>query len=51
MDDAEKLAELKKNSRAFAMSRSWDAVFESVYDAYREAIALSAKQRQTAPGN
>ncbi|HXG84109.1 MAG TPA: glycosyltransferase [Pyrinomonadaceae bacterium] len=37
MDNPEKLAQMKKNSREFALSRSWDAVFESVYDAYAAA--------------
>jgi len=41
MDNPEKLATMKKAAREFASSRSWDAVFESVYDAYAEAIALS----------
>jgi glycosyltransferase involved in cell wall biosynthesis len=48
MDDREKLAELKRNSREFAMSRSWDAVFESVYDAYREAIAIAEEKASNA---
>jgi glycosyltransferase involved in cell wall biosynthesis len=43
MDDPEKLAEMKRRSREFAMSRSWDSVFESVYDAYREAIRIAAE--------
>jgi phosphatidylinositol alpha 1,6-mannosyltransferase len=46
MENREKLAELKRNAREYAMSRSWDAVFESVYDAYREAIDLAEKGRQ-----
>lgn len=37
MDNPEKLAKMKKVSREFALSRSWNAVFESVYDAYRAA--------------
>ncbi len=45
MDDAEKLAEMKKLSRAAAMSSSWDAVFEAVYDAYREAIEITERQK------
>jgi phosphatidylinositol alpha 1,6-mannosyltransferase len=38
MDNPEKLAQMKQNSREFALSRSWEAVFESVYDAYQAAI-------------
>lgn len=51
MDDAGKLAEMKKRSRDFAMSRSWDSVFESVYDAYREAIVIAEERAAaTSPG-
>lgn len=45
MDDPVLLQKMKAESRESAMSRSWDAVFESVYDGYREAIEISeAKQ-------
>jgi phosphatidylinositol alpha 1,6-mannosyltransferase len=40
LDNPEKLAKMKRASREFALSRSWDAVFEGVYDAYREAKKL-----------
>lgn len=40
LDNPEKLAKMKRASREFALSRSWDAVFEGVYDAYREAKRL-----------
>lgn len=40
MDDREKLAEMKRLARESAMSKSWDAVFESVYDGYRLAYEL-----------
>lgn len=46
MDDAEKLAEMKVKARDYAMSRSWDSVFESVYAAYQEAIDLTKKQKR-----
>jgi len=39
MENPEKLAQMKKNSRQFALSRSWDTVFENVYDAYAAAKA------------
>ena len=29
----------------YALSRSWDAVFESVYDAYDEAITIDRNQK------
>lgn len=37
MDNPEKLTQMKLDSRQFALSRSWDAVFENVYDAYGAA--------------
>lgn len=37
IDDPEKLAQMKKQSLEFALTRSWDQVFESVYKTYREA--------------
>ena len=46
MDNPEKLATMKKASREFALSCSWDAVFEAVYDAYAEAIDISEEQKQ-----
>lgn len=45
MDDRSKLDEMKALSRASAMSRSWDSVFESVYSAYAEAISLAESQK------
>lgn len=41
MNDEAKLSEMKKASRDFAMSRSWDSVFESVFSAYHEAVGLA----------
>jgi hypothetical protein len=43
MDDREQLACMKKHARENAMSKSWDAVFESVYDGYRLAYELREK--------
>jgi len=37
MDDPAKLAAMKKASIEFAATRSWDSVFETVYQAYSEA--------------
>jgi glycosyltransferase involved in cell wall biosynthesis len=45
MDDREKFAEMRLNSREYAMSRSWDAVFKSVFDAYRRSIEITEKQK------
>lgn len=39
-DDRERLAEMRILSRDHAMKRSWDSIFESVYDAYHEVIRL-----------
>ena len=46
IDNPEKLSEMKKASLEFAHGRSWDSVFEKVYDAYDEAKEfLDAKKR------
>lgn len=45
MNDAEKLAKMKGAAREFALSRSWDAVFESVYQAYSQACAIAEAQK------
>ncbi len=46
MNNPDKLTEMKKKSREFAMSRSWNAVFEGVYAAYDEAYAMTAHERE-----
>ena len=54
MENPAKLAELKKKSREFALTRSWNAVFESVYQAYRDAYESRQSQtklEQQASGN
>ena len=50
MDNREKLLKMKEASRNFALSRSWDSVFESVYETYRECIRQKklAKERAAA---
>jgi phosphatidylinositol alpha 1,6-mannosyltransferase len=45
MDNTENLSKMKKTSREFALSRSWESVFESVYKAYAEAIKLAEEQK------
>jgi phosphatidylinositol alpha 1,6-mannosyltransferase len=47
MDNAEKLAKMKQTARRNALSSSWDAVFESVYEAYAEAISIQEEQKRT----
>ncbi len=46
IDDPEKLARMKKMSLDFAMTRSWDSVFETVYETYREAKDYLADVRR-----
>jgi glycosyltransferase involved in cell wall biosynthesis len=46
MEDPEKLSKMKKAAREFALSRSWDSVFEGVYKAYEEAIEIARKQNE-----
>ena len=46
MDNPDKLQEMKKKSRQFAMSRSWNAVFDGVYTAYEEAYAMNLRQNE-----
>jgi len=38
------LARMKDHARDFAVSRSWDAIFEGVYDAYLETIEIAERQ-------
>lgn len=40
LDNPAKLAKMKRASREFALSRSWDSVFEGVYETYLEAKTL-----------
>ncbi|CAN5449479.1 MAG: glycosyltransferase [Pyrinomonadaceae bacterium] len=40
MNDPAKLSKMKEIARSHAMSRSWDAVFEGVYDAYETAYEM-----------
>jgi glycosyltransferase involved in cell wall biosynthesis len=47
MTDRELLDRLKHTSRKFAMTRSWDSVFETVYSAYSEAKDYLDKVKRT----
>jgi glycosyltransferase involved in cell wall biosynthesis len=47
MNNPEKLAIMKRASREFALSRSWDSVFEKVYDSYEEAYTRRSSQIKT----
>lgn len=46
MEDREKLLKMKEASREYALSRSWDSVFDSVYDTYRECIRQKRQARE-----
>jgi len=48
LDNPEKLTKMKYESREFALSRSWDSVFERVYEAYGEARETLARNRARA---
>ena len=50
MEKPDVLANMRKQSREAAESRSWDSVFDSVYDAYRDCIKLekAAKEARAA---
>lgn len=47
MDDPDLLNSLKQTSREFALTRSWDSVFETVYSAYSEAKDYLDKVKRT----
>lgn len=46
IDNPEKLAKMKRQSLDFALTRSWDSVFESVYETYRDARDYLAEVRR-----
>ena len=46
IDNPEKLEKMKTQSLDFALTRSWDSVFESVYDTYRDARDYLADVRR-----
>ena len=48
MDDKAKFGQMRLNAREFAMSRSWEAVFESVYHAYSEGIRIEEEKKAQA---
>jgi phosphatidylinositol alpha 1,6-mannosyltransferase len=45
IDHPEKLAAMKVQAREKTMASSWDAVFESVYEAYAECIKLDEEKK------
>jgi phosphatidylinositol alpha 1,6-mannosyltransferase len=47
MDDPEKLDRMRREARRSAESKSWDAIFESVYAAYSETIRLEDEKKSS----
>jgi glycosyltransferase involved in cell wall biosynthesis len=47
MDNREKLLKIKESAREFALTRSWDSVFDGVYRTYERAIFLRRSQRSS----
>ena len=43
MDNPEKMSKMKQSAREIVGSRSWDAVFEKVYEAYSETIKIAKR--------
>lgn len=46
MDDRQKLSEMKAAARAAALSRSWDAVFDRLYESYGDAWEYLEKKKE-----
>jgi phosphatidylinositol alpha 1,6-mannosyltransferase len=47
MDNPAKLSKMKQASIDFMQKKSWDAVFEGVYEAYRQAIEIHKRKKQS----
>jgi glycosyltransferase involved in cell wall biosynthesis len=47
MNNPEKLSRFKQTGREFSLSRSWDSVFEKVFQAYEEACHIHSSQVKT----
>ncbi len=45
MDNREKLLRIKEYAREYSLSKTWDSVFDSVYDTYERAIFLRKNPR------
>jgi phosphatidylinositol alpha 1,6-mannosyltransferase len=48
LEEPEKLIRMKKAAREFALERSWDTVFEKVYQAYAETIKIAEERKKAA---
>ncbi len=51
MDDPQKLEHMRLQARASAEHRSWDAIFESVYNAYNETVRLEEEKKRSLESN
>ena len=52
MDNSPKMTKMKQLAREVVLSRSWDTVFEKVYEAYNETIKIAeGKKINTAKQN
>ena len=47
MNNPEKLSKLRQTAREFTLLRSWDSVFEKVFQAYEEAFRLRSSKIKT----
>ncbi|QYO63357.1 glycosyltransferase [Leptolyngbya sp. 7M] len=45
INDPARLGRMRKAARDSAMSRSWESIFEGVYDAYRESIRIAEARK------
>ena len=46
MDDRDKLAKMKLAARQLALSKSWNSVFDCVYEAYKETWEYLEKEKE-----
>jgi phosphatidylinositol alpha 1,6-mannosyltransferase len=46
MDDSERLSKMKAAAREFALKKSWNSVFDNVYEAYDEAYEHLEKKKE-----
>jgi glycosyltransferase involved in cell wall biosynthesis len=49
--DPKRLAAMRTNARAYALTCSWDAVFDGVYDGYRDAFEGVREERFAGAGD
>jgi phosphatidylinositol alpha 1,6-mannosyltransferase len=47
LNNREKLSKMRLASREFVLQKSWNSVFEGVYDAYRKTLEIAEQKRQS----